>query len=141
MGAIYVKNIKEELIPSVEKSIKEIDSNIIIINEDEEIYINDNIEKIKIKNINYINTEDRRIAYHLTNKKIVYSKTIQTNFHKEVEFLANKDYMKYAAQAILINIINVKNIDKRDSSIYFNNGDSIRIPKARLEEIYNLWKE
>ena len=45
--------------------------------EDEYITIRDaKLQKEKISNINYIDTKDRRICYHLTNGVEKYSKTI-----------------------------------------------------------------
>ena len=98
MKCIKISNINEDTTNKIEKVIKEIDPTIIIINEEEEIeIIGDDVIKIKIKDINYINIEDRRITYRLTNKEIIQSKTIQSSFREEISFLDKKDYMKYAA--------------------------------------------
>lgn len=98
--------------------------------------------KIKLLDINYIDSVERRLAYHLINKEVEYSNTMKTNFANEVQHLTdNHTFMVIAGQNLLVNMLNIKSVDKRDCAIHFENGDSVRIPKARLNDIYNLWKK
>ena len=98
--------------------------------------------KIKLLDINYIDSIERRLAYHLINKEVEYGNTMKTNFANEVRHLTdNHTFMVIAGQNLLVNMLNIKSVDKRDCAIHFENGDSVRIPKARLNDIYNLWKE
>lgn len=116
------------------EDIKIFDNNFIFIEGNEVI-------KAEIRAINYVNIEGRKLAYHLTNGQIEYSKSIQSNFIEEVHPLEENPFMIFAAHSILVNMLNVKAVDKRDSTIKFENGEKIRIPKAKLNEVYDFWKE
>jgi hypothetical protein len=105
--------------------------------EDKYITIRDaKLQKEKISDINYIDTKDRRICYHLTNGIEKYSKTIQSNFVEEIHPLDENPYMTFIRHGVLINLANVKSVDKRTSIVKFNNGEKLRIAKSYLSEVY-----
>ena len=96
-------------------------------------------EKIKISDINYVDTQDRRLCYHLTDGTEKYSKTLQDDFLNEVHPLEENPYMIFIRHSVLVNLANIKSVDKRTSLVKFNNGEELRIAKSYLDEVYNTF--
>lgn len=95
--------------------------------------------KINIENINYIDIQNRKPCYHLTNNELIYGKSIQKNFLKTIYPLNEKPYMFFVAKGILCNLNNIKSIDKKNNKIIFYNNDWVKAPSLRIKEIYNTW--
>ena len=115
-----------------EENIKYFENNYIVIK-------NTLAEKIKISDINYVDTQDRRLCYHLTDKTEKYSKTLQDDFLNEVHPLEENPYMIFIRHGVLVNLANIKSVDKRTSLVKFNNGEELRIAKSYLDEVYNTF--
>lgn len=115
-----------------EESIKYFENDYIVIK-------NTLAEKVKVSDINYVDTQDRRLCYHLTDKTERYSKTLQDDFLNEVHPLEENPYMIFIRHGVLVNLANVKSVDKRTSLVKFNNGEELRIAKSYLDEVYNTF--
>ena len=123
------KRIKQFL---KEENIKYFENDYIIIK-------NTLAEKIKISDINYVDTQDRRLCYHLTDGIEKYSKTLQGDFLNEIHPLEENPCMIFIRHGVLVNLINIKSVDKRSSLVKFNNGEELRIAKSYLDEVYNTF--
>ena len=44
--------------------------------------------------------------------------------------------MTFIRHGVLINLANVKSVDKRTSIVKFNNGEKLRVAKSYLSEVY-----
>ena len=96
-------------------------------------------EKVKVSDINYIDTQDRRLCYHLIDGTEKYSKTLQNDFLNEIHPLEENPYMIFIRHGVLVNLANIKSVDKRTSLVKFNNGEELRIAKSYLDEVYNTF--
>ena len=96
-------------------------------------------EKVKISDINYVDTQDRRLCYHLTDGTEKYSKTLQDDFLNEIHPLEENPYMIFIRHSVVVNLANINSGDKRTSLVKFNNGEELRIAKSYLDEIYNTF--
>jgi hypothetical protein len=47
--------------------------------------------------------------------------------------------MIFIRHGVLVNLANVKSVDKRTSLVKFNNSEELRIAKSYLDEVYNTF--
>jgi DNA-binding LytR/AlgR family response regulator len=137
MNTIVIKIANKKQAERIKQFLKE--ENIKYFENDYIIIKNTLAEKVKVSDINYIDTQDRRLCYHLTDKTEKYSKTLQEDFLNEVHPLEENPYMIFIRHGVLINLANVKSVDKRTSLVKFNNGEELRIAKSYLDEVYNTF--
>jgi DNA-binding LytR/AlgR family response regulator len=137
MNTIVIKIANKKQAERIKQFLKE--ENIKYFENDYIIIKNTLAEKIKVSDINYIDTQDRRLCYHLIDKTEKYSKTLQEDFLNEVHPLEENPYMIFIRHGVLINLANVKSVDKRTSLVKFNNGEELRIAKSYLDEVYNTF--
>ena len=137
MNTIVIKIANEKQAERVKQFLKE--ENIKYFENDYIIIKNTLAEKIKVSDINYIDTQDRRLCYHLIDKTEKYSKTLQGDFLNEIHPLEENPYMIFIRHGVLVNLTNVKSVDKRTSLVKFNNGEELRIAKSYLDEVYNTF--
>jgi DNA-binding LytR/AlgR family response regulator len=137
MNTIIIKVADENQAERVKHFLKE--ENIKYFENDYIIIKNTLAEKVKVSDINYIDTQDRRLCYHLTDKTEKYSKTLQGDFLNEIHPLEENPYMIFIRHGVLVNLANVKSVDKRTSLVKFNNGEELRIAKSYLDEVHNTF--
>ena len=137
MNTIVIKIANEKQAEKIKQFLKE--ENIKYFENDYIVIKNTLAEKIKVSDINYIDTQDRRLCYHLTDKTERYSKTLQDDFLNEVHPLEENPYMIFIRHGVLVNLANIKSVDKRTSLVKFNNGEELRIAKSYLDEVYNTF--
>jgi DNA-binding LytR/AlgR family response regulator len=137
MNTIVIKIANKKQAERIKQFLKE--ENIKYFENDYIIIKNTLAEKIKVSDINYIDTQDRRLCYHLIDKTEKYSKTLQEDFLNEVHPLEENPYMIFIRHGVLVNLTNVKSVDKRTSLVKFNNGEELRIAKSYLDEVYNTF--
>ena len=137
MNTIVIKIANKKQAERIKQFLKE--ENIKYFENDYIIIKNTLAEKIKVSDINYIDTQDRRLCYHLIDKTEKYSKTLQEDFLNEVHPIEENPYMIFIRHGVLINLANVKSVDKRTSLVKFNNGEELHIAKSYLDEVYNTF--
>ena len=137
MSIIIIKIADENQTERVKHFLEE--ENIKYFENDYIVIKNTLAEKIKVSDINYVDTQDRRLCYHLTDGTEKYSKTLQNDFLNEVHPLEENPYMIFIRHGVLVNLANVKSVDKRTSLVKFNNGEELRIAKSYLDEVYNTF--
>ena len=137
MTKLIIITNNENQVEKVKQFLKE--ENIKYFENDYIVIKNTLAEKIKISDINYVDTQDRRLCYHLTDGTEKYSKTLQEDFLNEVHPLEENPYMIFIRHGVLVNLANIKSVDKRTSLVKFNNGEELRIAKSYLDEVYNTF--
>lgn len=92
---------------------------------------------IKIKDINYINIEDRSASYHLTTNNIINSLKLRTSFAKAISHLLVNTNLYFLSPGLVLNLANIDGINQ--SFVYFKNGSRYPIPKKAEDPIKEAW--
>ena len=94
--------------------------------------------KIKIKNIKYVNIEQRNLAYHLVNGETILSKCLRSSFGKSTLHLQNRENILFLPPSLIVNLKEIKAINRY--SIIFNDNEIYYIPKCKYKMLYTIWE-
>ena len=96
-------------------------------------------KRVELKDLNFIDIEERSLFYHLDNEVIKARCTLRTSFAKAVEPYLCNDNLFFLKPSLLINIDNIQFLDK--NHIIFKNDEILYFPKKYYIEIYNEWSK
>ena len=96
-------------------------------------------KRIELKDLNFIDIEERSLFYHLDNEVIKARCILRTSFAKAVEQYLCNDNLFFLKPSLLINIDNIQFLDK--DHIIFKNDETLYFPKKYYIEIYNEWSK
>lgn len=94
-------------------------------------------ELIYIRNLNYINIEERSLCYHLTDGILKASHVLRNSFEKSIRQYLHNDNLMFIKPSLLINLANIKSMDK--DKLTFRNGEVLYYPKKYYEDIRTRW--
>ena len=94
-------------------------------------------ELIYIRNLNYINIEERSLCYHLTDGILKASHVLRNSFEKSIRQYLHNDNLMFIKPSLLINLANIKSMDK--DKLIFRNGEVLYYPKKYYEDIRARW--
>ena len=94
-------------------------------------------ELIYIRNLNYINIEERSLCYHLTDGILKASHVLRNSFEKSIRQYLHNDNLMFIKPSLLINLANIKSMDK--DKLTFRNGEVLYYPKKYYEDIRARW--
>ena len=94
-------------------------------------------ELIYIRNLNYINIEERSLCYHLTDGILKASHVLRNSFEKSIRQYLHNDNLMFIKPSLLINLANIKSMDK--DKLTFRNGEVLYYPKKYYEDIHTRW--
>ena len=94
-------------------------------------------ELIYIRNLNYINIEERSLCYHLTDGILKASHVLRNSFEKSIRQYLHNDNLMFIKPSLLINLANIKSMDK--DKLIFRNGEILYYPKKHYEDIRTRW--
>ena len=90
-------------------------------------------ELIYIRNLNYINIEERSMCYHLTEGMLKASHVLRNSFEKSI-----RQYnLMFIKPSLLINLANIKSMNRE--YITFRSGEILYYPKKYYEAIHERW--
>lgn len=97
--------------------------------------------KIQLARVAYVNTEGRRLAYHLYNKETIYSNSLRRGFSKEVSQKLLKDSSFIFLKPCFI--INLKYINRiqNQGEIELTNGEILYLSKQHCSALIQAWRE
>ena len=96
-------------------------------------------KRVELKDLNFIDIEERSLFYHLDDEVIKARCILRTSFVKAVEpYLCNENLF-FLKPSLLINIDNIQFLDK--DHIIFKNDEILYFPKKYYIEIYEKWSE
>ena len=101
----------------------------------------DGDERLFIKELNYINIENRCLSYHLTDGTNRSSMCLRTSFINEVEPILKHKDLYFVPKTLIVNLNNIRGMDKTFSLVIFENNDTITVPKKYFDELHDTWKE
>ena len=96
-------------------------------------------KRVELKDLNFIDIEERSLFYHLDNEVIKARCTLRTSFAKAVEPYLCNDNLFFLKPSLLININNIQFLDK--DHIIFKNDEILYFPKKYYIEIYDKWSK
>jgi hypothetical protein len=94
-------------------------------------------ELIYIRNLNYINIEERSMCYHLTEGMLKASHVLRNSFEKSIRQYLHNDNLMFIKPSLLINLANIKSLNRE--YITFRNGEVLYYPKKYYEFIRERW--
>lgn len=92
---------------------------------------------VKIKDINYVNIEDRSACYHLNTGNTIKSLKLRTSFNKATNHLLVNTNLYFLSPGLILNLENIENINQ--SFVNFKNGSNYPIPKKSEDLIRETW--
>lgn len=92
-----------------------------------------NIQSINISEISYIEYLDRRVCYHMTNKKTFISTSIRTKFLEAIPFDIEKFNFVNCHSSYIVNMNQIKSID--NFSFTMKSEEKIPISKKILKSV------
>ena len=90
-------------------------------------------ELIYVKNLNYINIEERSLCYHLTDGVLKASHVLRNSFEKSICQYLHNDNLMFIKPSLLINLQNIKALNK--DYITFTNNEVLYYPRKYYLEI------
>ena len=96
-------------------------------------------KRVELKDLNFIDIEERSLFYHLDGEVIKARCTLRTSFAKAVESYLCNDNLFFLKPSLLINIDNIQFLDK--DHIIFKNDEILYFPKKYYIEIYDKWSK
>ena len=96
-------------------------------------------KRVELKDLNFIDIEERSLFYHLDDEVIKARCILRTSFAKAVEPYLCNDNLFFLKPSLLINIDNIQFLDK--DHIIFKNDEILYFPKKYYIEIYNRWSK
>lgn len=98
------------------------------------------LKKIKVKDINYIDNENRCITYHMINKETIQGHSLSKSFEKETAFLLDKKpkSLYFIKPTLIINLNQINGIEK--DYIIFDNQDTLYLKQCASEGVLEAWK-
>ena len=94
-------------------------------------------ELIYIRNLNYINIEERSLCYHLVDGVLKASHVLRGSFEKSIRQYLHNENLMFIKPSLLINLANVKALDKE--KITFRNNEILYYPKKYYDDIRERW--
>ena len=94
-------------------------------------------ELIYIRNLNYINIDERSICYHLVDGMLKASHVLRNSFEKSISQYLHNDNLLFIKPSLLINLANIKAMDRE--KITFRNNEILYYPKKYYEYIRMRW--
>lgn len=94
-------------------------------------------ELIYIRNLNYINIEERSMCYHLTEGMLKASHVLRNSFEKSIRQYLHNDNLMFIKPSLLINLANIKSMNRE--YITFRSGEILYYPKKYYEAIHERW--
>lgn len=94
-------------------------------------------EMVYIKNLNYINIEERSLCYHLSEGVIKASYVLRNSFVKSINHYLHHENLLFIKPSLLINIANIKALNR--DFITFKNGEILYYPKKHYDLIREQW--
>lgn len=96
-------------------------------------------KRVELKDLNFIDIEERSLFYHLNDKVIKARCILRTSFAKAIEpYLCNENLF-FLKPSLLINIDNIQFLNK--DHIIFKNDEILYFPKKYYIEIYEKWSK
>ena len=96
-------------------------------------------KRVELKDLNFIDIEERSLFYHLNNEVIKARCILRTSFAKAVEPYLCNDNLFFLKPSLLINIDNIQFLNK--DHIIFKNDEILYFPKKYYIEIYDKWSK
>lgn len=96
-------------------------------------------QRVELKDLNFIDIEERSLSYHLNTEVIKARCILRTSFAKAVEQYLCNDNLFFLKPSLLINIDNIQFLNK--DHIIFKNDEVLYFPKKYYIEIYNKWSK
>ena len=96
-------------------------------------------KRVELKDLNFIDIEERSLFYHLNTEVIKARCILRTSFAKAVEQYLCNDNLFFLKPSLLINIDNIQFLNK--DHIIFKNDEVLYFPKKYYIEIYNKWSK
>ena len=96
-------------------------------------------KRVELKDLNFIDIEERSLFYHLDNEVIKARCILRTSFAKAIEQYLGNDNLFFLKPSLLINIDNIQFLDK--DHIIFNNDEILYFPKKYYIEIDDKWSK
>ena len=96
-------------------------------------------KRVELKDLNFIDIEERSLFYHLNTEVIKARCILRTSFAKAVEQYLYNDNLFFLKPSLLINIDNIQFLNK--DHIIFKNDEVLYFPKKYYIEIYNRWSK
>ena len=90
-------------------------------------------ELIYIRNLNYINIEERSMCYHLTEGMLKASHVLRNSFEKSIQQYLHNDNLMFIKPSLLINLANIREY------ITFRSGEVLYYPKKYYDAIRERW--
>ena len=87
---------------------------------------------IDIKNLLYIESNERRLLFHLSNNEIISTTTLRTKFLESIPFNYSEENFVECHNSFLVNMNHVKTI--KDNEFIMSNDKSVPISKRLLKE-------
>lgn len=95
--------------------------------------------KIQLARVAYVNTEGRRLAYHLYNKEVIYSKSLRRAFSKEVsQKILNDPNFIFLKPCFIINLQYIARIQDCEE-IELTNREILYLPKQYYPPLIQAW--
>lgn len=94
-------------------------------------------ELVYIKDLNYVNIEDRSLCYHMHNNILKASHVLRTSFEKSVSQYLHHPNLLFIKPSLLINVSNIKCLDRE--KIIFRNNETLYYPKKHYDVIKDKW--
>lgn len=96
-------------------------------------------KRVELKDLNFIDIEERSLFYHLDDEVIKARCILRTSFVKAVEPYLCNDNLFFLKPSLLINIDNIQFLNK--DHIIFKNDEILYFPKKYYIEIYEKWSK
>ena len=96
-------------------------------------------KRVELKDLNFIDIEERSLFYHFNTEVIKARCILRTSFAKAVEQYLGNDNLFFLKPSLLINIDNIQFLNK--DHIIFKNDEVLYFPKKYYIEIYNRWSK
>lgn len=96
-------------------------------------------ERIKIKDLNYINIENRSLMYHLKHNKEVSSVSLRERFVVATKSLMEHPELYFMAPSLIVNMTNIKILYK--DHIEFYDGSILYFPETHYRDLKEKWKQ
>lgn len=94
-------------------------------------------EMVYIKNVNYINIEERSLCYHLHEGILKASHVLRNSFEKSIAHYLHHETLMFIKPSLLINLANIKALNKE--YITFDNGEILYYPRKHYDAIRERW--
>ena len=94
--------------------------------------------KVYVKQIKYINIENRSICYHLIDGVNIESQKLRTSFNNSIgNNVKNCKDLIYLKPALVFNLEQIQSIDRY--KVVFNDGEEYYFPKCKYNILLETW--